>query len=147
MTQSPIQHAPASAKPRIHKLVIITLVVVTLLSLGTAVGVLVVSGMVANPLTSGGLTEKGAESACTAAFEKEWQRRNNQAASGSNSGLLATSQGIDIATTTQVGDGYKVTGVVKYSISGSLAPVASTINLSCLVTGTDVDPKTEVGNL
>lgn len=136
----PLYTQPPARKPRRALWIGLAATVALLALVG---GILYASGN----LPGGGLSKESAERACRTAFGTEWQKRSNVAGSGSTTTIIPTVNNIEMLETVESGDGWTVNGTVHYTLTTALiAPVEGTIDLTCVATGSDDAPKTEVTN-
>jgi hypothetical protein len=117
-----------------------------LLGVLALVVLIVAGGIAAVAFLTGGddLTEATAQRVCRTAFANEFQAR--QAGMAAKDVLVST-QGIDLVETWKDGDGFKVNGTVRFTLTAwPIEPQANTINLTCTATGSDDKPVTSVAN-
>ena len=106
-------------------------------------GILYAAGVV----PGGGLSKASAERACRTAVGSEWQKRVDVASVGMATTVVLSVQDIEMLDTYEVEGGYAVNSTVHYTLTtGFIAPVAGTIDLTCVATGSDDAPATEVSN-
>lgn len=142
---SPRGEVPVPARPARRRTGLIVGASVAVVLLAVA-GILLGAGVVPSPF-SPGLSRDAAERACRTAFEREWQSRLTVVREGGTSGVLASTQRIELQDTWETDAGWSVNGTVHYTLTtGFVAPVADTINLTCTATGADGAPATTVAN-
>jgi uncharacterized protein YceK len=84
-----------------------------------------------------------AERTCRTAMGNEWTSRTSY----SQPDVITSLQGIDVDPAYPAGIAWEVDGTVHYTlISAFVNPIIDTVDLTCLVTGTNETPVTSVTN-